>query len=178
MIGAVWNTSIAQVPEVTFNALYVPIAVVIPGEPLYSQLYSKTPNDRSWTANQTPEDCGNGSTLLALYVLAFDNNPLSTTNLSAYFTETMASIASATTGRTGVRAVVLVDQSGPDNVAVFEISNGIVTQVTNNLPALTESTVINGSELGAFFQWARDTYPADRTTLSYLGHNKPIPQEG
>jgi hypothetical protein len=150
----------------------------IPGEPLISQLYPKTAQDRSWTTNQTPGDCGNGSSLLALYVLAFDNDPLSSANLSGYFTATMASIAGATTNRTGVRAVVLADQSGPGNVAVYEISNGIVTQVIDNLPSLSESTVVDGAELGGFLVWARTTYPAQRTTLTYLGHNKPLPQSG
>jgi hypothetical protein len=150
----------------------------IPAEPLISQLYAKTAQDRSWTTSQTPGDCDNGSTLLALYVLAFDNDPLSATNLSGYFTATMASIAGATTGRAGVRAVVLADQSGPDNVTVYEISNGIVTQVTDNLPALSESSVVNGPELGGFLTWARATYPAQRTILNYLGHNKPLPQSG
>ncbi len=157
----------------------------IPGEPLLSQLYAKTPNDQNWTANQTAGECGGGSTstLLALYVLAFDNNPDSPTNLTPYFSNTMASIASATAGRPGVEAVVLSDLSGPDNVAAYEIDNGVVSQLTfpwgtSGYPALTESTVVNGPELGAFLQWARVTYPAQRTILSYQGHNKPLPAEG
>ncbi len=150
----------------------------IPAEPLLSQLNAKTPNDKSWTANQTAGDCSGGKTLLALYVLAFDNGAQSTANLTGYFSATMQSIASATTGRTGVRAVVLSDLTGPDNVAVYAVDNGVVTQVTADLPTLSESTVVNGTELGGFFQWARATYPADQVSLYYVGHNKPLPQEG
>ena len=160
--------------DVTLSNNYL----ILPVDPLLTQLNGKTPNDLSWAANQTPGACGSSKTLLALYVLAYDNDPLSPGNLSAYFTQTVASIASGTLSRSGVRAVILADRSGPGNVAVFEVSNGIVTQLTDNLPALSESSVVNGAELGGFLDWARTTYPADRTTLTYLGHNKPLPQSG
>ncbi len=150
----------------------------IPGEPLLSQLNAKTPNDRNWTVNQTAGECSTGKTLLAIYVLAFDNGAQSTFNLSGYFKATMQSIASATTARPAVRAVVLSDLDGPDNVAVYEINTGVVTQVTTNLPALSESTVIDGTELGGFLAWARATYPADQVSMYFVGHDKPVPQEG
>lgn len=121
---------------------------------------------------------------LALYVLSFDNNLRSTLNLAVYAPETMASITSATVGRTDLTVIVLLDEGTITDTRIYQIFDGISTLLpglpddTGTLnPTLSEYNATDPVSLGNFIRWARDTYPATLTTFSYIGHNAPLPPE-
>lgn len=110
---------------------------------------------------------------LHLIALGFDNPVTSTTNLDPYFTETMQFIANATRNAPEKVALVLADRGGGNPDAIYEISNGIVTEISSQWPAMPQEIAFTDStQLGAFLQWARNRYPGiNQTTLTIAAHN-------
>lgn len=128
----------------------------------------------------TPED----ETLLAIYVLAYDNSrdSVNTVNLTTKYTETVQSIAAATAGVEGVTAVILADLDAYGDTHILTVQNGVVTPVAGLPdasgaldPTLTEYNTADGATLGGFLIWARQGRLGVRTTLSYIGHGAPLP---
>lgn len=119
------------------------------------------------------------SSFLSLYMLAFDNDPNSPHDLTPYYTDTVEAIRQATLGAPGKTAVVLSDLHSVGDTRILVIKNGQITFIqglpnpdqNNTLdPSMTEYNMTDGRQLGAFLLWARATYPAADTTLSYVGH--------
>lgn len=129
------------------------------------------------------------ATLLALYALAFDNEPGSPGNLRAYYTPTVQSIVSATAAAPDRVAVILADLDGYGDTHVLIVQNGVVVPVdglpmANHLdvavaldPALQEYNMADGWYLGNFIRWARQLYPAQQTIFSFVGHGAPLPPQ-
>lgn len=123
------------------------------------------------------------SDLTAVYVLAFDNDPASSVDLSQQYTTTVQSIVAATAD--GQRtAVILADRNGPADTHILLASGGVLTPVaglpdgTGNLTtAVDELNTADGTALGHFLVWALQTYPAPRTLVSYVGHGAPFAPE-
>lgn len=124
--------------------------------------------------------------LLAIYALAFDNEPGSPSSLSAYFTPTLQSIISATVAAPDRVAVILADLDAYGDTRVIVVQNGVVIPVeglptADDLhtpvaldPFLTEYDMADGWYLGNFMRWARQLYPADQTLFSFVGHGAPL----
>lgn len=138
-------------------------------------------------ANHSPQ---NDDSLLAIYILAFDNDPNQPMSLSAYYTPTVASIVDGTANTISKTAVILADLDGGLDTHILVAQNGSSNQV-DGLPdmdalqvnpsapvRLTESIkeldMGSGEVLGAFLRWAKEQYPNRSTTLSYLGHGESI----
>lgn len=126
------------------------------------------------------------STLLALYALAFDNEPGSPSNLSAYYTPTVQSIVSATAAAPDRVAVILTDLGDYGDTHVLIVQNGVIVRVAglpmaSSLsvavtldPAAQEYNMADGWYVGNFIRWARQLYPAQQTIFSFVGHGAPL----
>ncbi len=123
------------------------------------------------------------ATLLALYVLAFDNNREANelVNLTYKYTATVTSLVNATHGFEDVTAVILADLDDYGDTHILVAQNGSVTPIAGLPdssgildPSLTEYDVTAGVTLGGFLLWARQEYPATKTILSYIGHGGPL----
>lgn len=124
--------------------------------------------------------------LLAIYALAFDNDPASPSSLSATYTPTVQSIVSATAAAPDRVAVILADLDGYGDTHVLIVQNGVAVPVEGlpatdalNLPvtldaALTEYNMADGWHLGNFIRWARRLYPVNQTIFSFVGHGAPL----
>lgn len=123
--------------------------------------------------------------LLAVYVLAFDNNPSEPMTLSSYYTATVNSIISATAGSQDKTAVILADLDAGMNTHILIVENGNKVQLSG-LPrlepdesvildtSLNELDMSDGESIGLFLRWARQQYPDRPTIFSYLGHGAPV----
>lgn len=121
--------------------------------------------------------------LLAVYVLAYDNgrNSTLTMNLTNVYTDTVQGIVSATEGMAGVTAIILADLDQYGDTHILVAQNGTAVPIaelpdtsgTLN-PEISEYDTADGATLGGFLMWARETYPADKTILSYVGHGAPL----
>lgn len=126
------------------------------------------------------------TTLLALYALAFDNEPGSPGNLSAYYTPTVQSIVSATAAAPDRVAVILADLDGYGDTHILIVQNGVAVPVTGlpNAPHLSlpvtldphlqEFNMADGWYVGNFIRWARRLYPTSQTVFSFVGHGAPL----
>ena len=121
--------------------------------------------------------------LLAVYVLAYDNysSLTTTTNLTTKYTETVQSLVTATEDKNGVTAVILADLDSWDDTHILVVQNGVVTTVvglpddTGQIdPALAEYNTADGHSLGGFLLWTRQNFPATKTIFSYIGHGAPL----
>ena len=119
--------------------------------------------------------------LVAIFMLAYDNRPDSPMNLTPYYEATLTSITNATVNQPALTAIVLTDLAGPQNTHIRVIQNGLV-QTSIGLPdasgllvsTLDEYDLTDGPSLGGFLIWAKQTYRAARYTLSYIGHGVPV----
>ncbi|MGB0384969.1 MAG: fibronectin type III domain-containing protein [Ardenticatenaceae bacterium] len=117
--------------------------------------------------------------LLAIYALAFDTLP--TNDLSWAYSDVMQGLRTATANDANKRAIVVVDMPGADNTLIYELEGGNETLISG-LPdtsgdlssAIHEYDMTDGATLGGFVLWARNMYPADKTTFSYVGHGAPL----
>lgn len=108
---------------------------------------------------------------LVIEALAFDSD------LSGMVEPTIDEIVAGSRANPDVVTVVIADQLGDDNTVIYVVENGMVTTV-EGLPnfdgildtTLTEYDMTNGEQLGHAIRWARDSYPADKTVFSYVGH--------
>lgn len=125
-------------------------------------------------------------TLLALYILAFDNEPGSPSSLNAYYTPTIQSIVSATAAAPDRVAVILADRDGYGDTHILIVQNGVAVPV-DGLPTAThfglpvtldprlqEYNMADGWYLGNFIRWARRLYPVQQTIFSFVGHGAPL----
>lgn len=131
--------------------------------------------------------------LLAIYILAFDNDPKKPNDndpnqwmsLSAYYTPTVQGIVDGTSGLFTKTAVILADLDGGLDTHILIAENGVLTPI-DGLPemlkdgsiqlsdTIEELDVADGHVLGTFLRWAREQYPDRATVLSYLGHGESI----
>lgn len=125
-----------------------------------------------------------GEQMLALYVLAYDNKPGSSMDLTPHYATTLNSIVLATVGHPEKLAVVLADLHGVGDTHIRVIANGTITTIIGLpdpsgvvSPTLHEYDVADGATLGGFLRWARPQFPAAKTTLSYIGHGAPLVPE-
>ncbi len=121
------------------------------------------------------------SHLLAIYVLAFDNNPTSTANLTPQYQPTIQALLAATVGQPDKTALVLADLDGAGDTFILVIQNGQATPIVglpnadgNLETTLTEYDMSDGATLGGFIKWSRLTYPSEKTVLVYVGHGAPL----
>jgi hypothetical protein len=120
-------------------------------------------------------------TLLAIYALAFDTNPLSAGFLVPYYAPLVDSIIKATQADSGKIAVVLVDLDGTGDTSINVIQSGKVSAIPG-LPTasgvlsttLHEYNMGDGATLGGFLKWARQAYMSTETTFTFVGHNGPV----
>lgn len=117
------------------------------------------------------------TSILVIYVLAFDNDPHSPLNLTPKYDDTVASIVEATAINSDVTALILADLDSVGDTHMLEASNGILTQLpclpdmSGNLQdTITEYDSADGKTLGGFLYWARTTYQAPKNIFSYIGH--------
>ncbi|MGB1250519.1 MAG: peroxidase family protein, partial [Candidatus Promineifilaceae bacterium] len=127
---------------------------------------------------------GCGDTLQGIYVLAFDAEPTSSGNLSAYFEQTLTRLREGTLRNPGTRAIVLADLDGTADTIIFVIENGRV-ELISGLPnesgvldlTLLEFNTADGEQIGRFLKWARDTYSAEKEIVTFIGHGNAITPE-
>ncbi|MBA3532821.1 MAG: hypothetical protein H0T73_12925 [Ardenticatenales bacterium] len=120
-------------------------------------------------------------TLLAIYALAYDNNPMSEGNLTPYYYATLQPIIEASRTSLNKIAIVLADLDQEGDTQIHIIRGGTITPLAGlpdttgmlNAP-LKEYNMADGATLGGFLLWARRTYPATTTLFSFVGHNGPI----
>lgn len=135
-------------------------------------------------ASPVPADA-DGQSLLALYILALDNDPGEPTSLTQYYTPTVRSILSATTGSRTKTAVILADLDGGLDTHILIAEGGVLTSVQglpirhkNDRLVLDESVsewdVANGEAIGTFLSWATAQYPGRAVVFSFLGHGAPV----
>ena len=118
-------------------------------------------------------------TVLAIYALAMDNNPLDSSNLSSNINPTIDSLIEATLAHPGKAALVLADGNRADDTEIYLIINGEVNPITG-LPNLNgvrdidlrEYDMTDGATLGGFLRWALQEYgKADPTVVfTFVGH--------
>ena len=124
--------------------------------------------------------------LLAIYALAFDNDPNDPTSLSLYYTSTVNSIAKATLNAPDKTAIILADLDSLLDTHLLIAQNGHLIPV-DGLPMLNpvdgtillddftdEYNMADGLQLGYFLQWSRQAFSANVVTFSFLGHGAPI----
>ena len=157
-----------------------------PGASVRAQAMSATDAGCQPAAPATCNSYPATTTLLALYALAFDNEPGSPGNLSAYYTPTVQSIISATAAAPDRVAVILVDLDGYGDTQILLVQNGVAVPVDGlpmalSLampvmldPSLKEYNMADGWYLGNFIRWARQLYPARQTIFSFVGHGAPL----
>ena len=117
--------------------------------------------------------------ILAIYVLAFDNDPSPTNkfNLSPKYADTLTGIVNATAVNSDVQAVILSDRDTDDDTRMLTVANGLVN-VVNCLPdetgilvdGILEMDTTDGATLGGYIKWAMATFPASQRVFSYIGH--------
>ena len=142
------------------------------------------------SSNDSATTFSSNESLVALYILAFDNNPNEPMSLSAYYTPTIQSIAHGTTGHLRKTAVILADLDGGLDTHILVAEDGKLSPIVG-LPELRqdgsiqlndsieEMDMASGEALGTFLRWARETYggqaaSGQATTLSFLGHGESI----
>ncbi|MGB0386413.1 MAG: choice-of-anchor Q domain-containing protein, partial [Ardenticatenaceae bacterium] len=154
------------------------------GMPNYDINGVTRPQGSGWDMGAYEYQNSPSGSLLAIYALAFDTLPA--TDLSWAYSDVMKGLLAATANDANKRAIVLVDMPGADNTLVYELQGGNETLIsTSGLPdtsgnlssAIHEYDMTDGATLGGFLLWARNTYSADKTTFSYVGHGAPLVPE-
>jgi len=122
--------------------------------------------------------------LLAIYLLAFDNQPTSTANLTSQYQPVIESLRQSTVNNPNKTVVALADLDSDQDTHILVIQNGKMSAVSglpNNQATLDrnlqEYDMSNGETIGYFIQWARTHYPADKTLLTFIGHGAPLVPE-
>ncbi|MEZ4643184.1 MAG: hypothetical protein R3E31_10710 [Chloroflexota bacterium] len=130
----------------------------------------------------SPQQADN-ATLLAVYILAFDNDREAddSINLTYKYTPTVQSLVAATDELAQVTAVILADLDQADDTHILVAHNGETTAIlglpnaNGSLnPTLNEYDTTDGLTLGGFLLWAQQNYPATQTIVSYIGHGTPL----
>lgn len=120
--------------------------------------------------------------VLAIYVLAFDNDPGSRVDLGKQYTTTVESLIAATAVTTITKQVViLADRGGSADTEIIVGSGGVQTAIAG-LPdhsgtldgGITEYNTASGDDLGGFLVWSLNNYTGTIRTFSYVGHGAPL----
>ncbi|MEM7133072.1 MAG: CARDB domain-containing protein [Chloroflexota bacterium] len=123
--------------------------------------------------------------LLAIYILAFDNNPDEPLSLSTYYTPTVQSIVDGTKEHPTKTAVMLIDLDGGLDTHILIAQEGTVAEI-DGLPEIAQDGSIqlnetiqeldmaDGQALGAFLLWAKAQVEGGVTILSFLGHGESV----
>ncbi len=136
--------------------------------------------------NSPPDpDPETDKSLLAIYALAFDNDPTSPSNLAPEYWPVLNGIIKGTINQPDKTAVVLGDLTEDGDTHIRVIQNGAVSPIIGvpdpnaNCDLVTglEYDMANGQQLGCFIKWARATYAADKTIFSYISHGMPLVPE-
>lgn len=114
------------------------------------------------------------NTLLAIYFLALDSD------LALYEPTLLSNIQAGTVGRYDRMALLVIDGNGPHDTRVELIRAGALSPL-GGLPNqqgivhtdLDEYDMADGATLGGLLQWARQTYPATQTLVTFVGHGLP-----
>lgn len=121
------------------------------------------------------------SHLLAIELLAFDNHSLSPVDLSPYEDPTISALIESSRNQSNLTVVVLIDSNGAADTRVYVIQEGMINLIQglpdtngNLSSSIGEYDMTDGATLGGFLLWARNTYPADRTSISFVGHGTGI----
>ncbi len=145
-------------------------------------LLSSTPRASQTTSAAPPPP--NSVGLLSIYVLAYDNRPGSSLDLTPHYSTTLSSLVSASSGHPEKLAVVLADLHGQGDTHIRLIYDGSITTVFGLpdasgvlSPTLNEYDVTDAATLGGFLRWVRARFQSERTTLSYIGHGTPLVPE-
>lgn len=106
--------------------------------------------------------------LLILGVVSFDND------LSGWSKDVLESFRVGTAINPDVQVVLLVDRLGKYNTEIVEVSNGVV-ETSQVIPWLEPQHVFeldtaSPNNIATFLQWGRETYPAGRTMVTFIGH--------
>lgn len=117
---------------------------------------------------------GGSLDLLLLGVVSFDND------LSGWAKDVIESFRQGTALNPEVRVVLLVDTLGNHNTEILEIANGIITPSVK-IPWLSVNTfelsTAEPNQVAEFLQWGRDSYPAGKTMVTFIGHGTgPAPE--
>lgn len=124
-------------------------------------------------ANQIPTQPA-VNTLLAIYFLALDND------LVLYEQTLLSNIRAGTVDKYDRMALVVIDGNGPHDTRIELIRAGEMAPL-GGLPNqqgivhtdLDEYDMADGATLGGLLQWARQTYPATQTLVTFIGHGLP-----
>lgn len=124
-------------------------------------------------ANQHPTQPST-NTLLAIYFLALDSD------LAIYEQTLLNHIQAGTQERYDRMALVVIDGNGAHDTRVELIRAGERSPL-GGLPNqqgivhadLDEYDMADGATLGGLLQWARQSYPATQTVVTFVGHGLP-----
>lgn len=112
--------------------------------------------------------------LLSIYLLALDND------LALHEETLLSKLEAGTAGKYDRTAIVVIDGRGPHDTRVIFMRNGSSAPL-DGLPNaqgvvrddLDEYDMADGATLGGLLKWARTTYPAAQTLVTFVGHGLP-----
>lgn len=112
--------------------------------------------------------------LLSIYLLALDSD------LGLYEQALVNNIVAGTAGKYDRSALIVIDSNGPHDTRVELVRNGVASRLDGlpNILGVVRSEVdeydmADGATLGGLLQWARQTYPATQTLVTFVGHGLP-----
>jgi len=116
--------------------------------------------------------------LLSIYMLAFDND------LDRAYEPLLQALEAATAQDTSKVAVILADRNGAADTQILVVQCGKRESFTAGLPSPTDFRVLDANlheynmtdpaQLAAFLKWARFTYPAPQSLVTYISHGVPL----
>lgn len=112
--------------------------------------------------------------LLSIYLLALDSD------LGIYEQTLVNNIIAGTAGKYDRTALIVIDSNGPHDTRVEVARNGDAWRL-DGLPNklgivrsdVDEYDMADGATLGGLLTWARQTFPADQTLVTFVGHGLP-----
>jgi len=112
--------------------------------------------------------------LLAIYLLALDND------LALHEQSLLSQLEAGTAGKYDRTVIVVIDGRGPHDTRIVYMRNGTSTPL-DGLPNaqgivradIDEYDMADGATLGGVLTWARTTYPAVQTIVTFVGHGLP-----
>lgn len=132
------------------------------------------PTSRALAATNQRTTQPSTNTLLSIYFLALDSD------LAIYEPTLLNNIEAGTKGRADRMALVVIDGNGGHDTRVELIRagersplGGLPNQTGIVHTDLDEYDMADGATLGGVLQWARQTYPATQTLVTFIGHGLP-----
>ena len=112
--------------------------------------------------------------LLSVYLLALDSD------LGLYEQTLVDNIVAGTADKYDRTALIVIDSNGPHDTHVLFVRNGVAAPqmgLPNALGVISDSLdeydMADGTTLGGFLKWARQTYPSNQTLVTFIGHGLP-----